>query len=174
MDDEQLIEYGLINLSESSKPMTFFNQKVSELIIKHEPEIIGWEELKSSKNADTIRKLGEYAGILRRICEEYNLNNVQAIPISVKAAVCKKKGTKTKYDLAVEISSRYEEIELPPDEEIFKIHTRGKNKGQEYIDELHQIFNITDAIGIGLYCYYVREGIYKPNSKSGKKKGKKI
>lgn len=173
MEDETLIEYGLINLQGHIKPMYFFNQTIVELIHKHKPEIIGWEDLKTNRNANTIRTLGRYTGILESICQELDIEYVQAIPISVKAAVCKKKGTKTKLDLAYEICNRYEEIVLD-EGKIFKVHERGKDAGQEYIDEEYEVFNITDAVGIGLYSLYVRQGVYKPKPKSKKKKKKVI
>jgi hypothetical protein len=150
--------------------MQAFFIKVLFLINKYKPDVILWEDLKTNQNPDVIRDLGKMDGILQYICEEWNYNYNKYIPISIRAKVCinktitttktgKKVKKATKLDLAETICSLYPEWGLViPYDKIVKVHTRGKNKGQEYVDDDCEFLNVTDSIGIGLYYFKYGEG----------------
>jgi Holliday junction resolvasome RuvABC endonuclease subunit len=130
--------------------MSTFSQNLLKLIDTYHPDMIGWENLKSDNNPNTIRLLGEYTGILREMCESLDIPYQEAVPISIKAKIVKtkgsgKRGRKTKTDLAMEICRKYN-LEYP-------VNKSGPNKGCPVTRDTHEFFNITDAIGIALYIY---------------------
>ena len=143
LNDDMLIDYGLINANKESEPLYFFRTEIIKLITNYKPNIIVWEDLKSMRNLKTVRRLSEFTGNLREICEEFNIPYLEAFTGSVRAKICTQKGsgnrgTKTKEDVATVIVDKYE-LEIPEtkkDKDIF--------------------FNITDSIAMGLYCYIVR------------------
>lgn len=145
-------------LKDQEKRMAFFRQTILLLINKYKPDIICWEDLKTNRNADTIRTLGEPTGILREVCETYNIQYREYIPASIKAKLCIIKtgncGRATKADLGLQIAEIYN-LKFPY-EEIFTVFNRGKNKGKQKINEQHSFLNETDAIAIGLY--HIRYG----------------
>jgi Holliday junction resolvasome RuvABC endonuclease subunit len=145
---EELITYGIINLDEDSRPMFYFKRKIIELINKYNPDVICWEDLKSDRNADTIRKLGKMVGILQELCEELEISYKQYIPVSIRAKLCDVKtgtgGRGTKFDLARKICKLY------------NINYPTKKDGSEITNAQHEFFNKSDAIGIGLY--HIRYG----------------
>ncbi|MDP4224799.1 MAG: crossover junction endodeoxyribonuclease RuvC [Bacteroidota bacterium] len=148
LDDEDLVNYGLIDMTKENKHLFVFNQTIVKLIYEYNPQLMAWEDLKTNQNADSIRKLGEFTGHLRFMCEERNIPYREAVPISVKAGIVKTKGSgtrgrKTKTDLARRICDLYG-LEFP-------INKAGPNKGNPVTNENHEFFNITDAIGLGLY-----------------------
>lgn len=147
MDDDNLIKYGIINTMQDEKNLRYFSQIVDELISIYKPDFIAWENLKTSQNADTIRYLGEITGVLRYICQCREIPYEEVIPISVKAKLCQfkgsgKNGRKTKSDLAHFICKKYG-LEFP----------KNKRTGEDIKSESNEFFNITDAIGIALFCY---------------------
>lgn len=144
LNNDVLVGYGLIDTSKKSKPLYFFRTEIIKLISDNKPDIIVWEDLKSMRNLKTVRRLSEFTGNLREICEEFGLLYLEAFTGSVRARVCNhkkgsgKRGTKTKEDVAEVIASKYE-LEIP-----------------ETKKEKEIFFNITDSIAMGLYCYLVR------------------
>lgn len=150
LDNDCLAGYGLIDMTDSDKHLFVFNQNIIKLINEFKPDMMVWENLKTNQNADSIRKLGEFTGHLRFLCEERNIPYREIVPISVKAAIVKTKGSgtkgrKTKADLARKICDLYE-LDFP-------INKAGPNKGKPVTNENHVFFNITDAIGLALYVY---------------------
>ncbi|NLE05092.1 MAG: crossover junction endodeoxyribonuclease RuvC [Crenarchaeota archaeon] len=143
LNDDMLIDYGLINANKKPEPLYFFRTEIIKLITNYKPNIIVWEDLKSMRNLKTVRRLSEFTGNLREICEEYKISYLEAFTGSVRAKVCTQKGSgnrgaKTKEDVANVIVNKYE-LEIPEtkkDKEIF--------------------FNISDSIAMGLYCYMSR------------------
>jgi Holliday junction resolvasome RuvABC endonuclease subunit len=164
MNDEILIAYGIIDLTKSVTPMLCFYQEVKRLIKEYEPEIICWEDLKTDRNADTIRCLGKMVGVLQLICEKLDMKYAQYIPISIRAKLCTiktgKGGRATKFDLARVLCNKYD-IRYPI-----------KKNGEEVTNAQHEFFNKTDAIGIGLYHY--RYGNVVKKVKEKKKISKKF
>lgn len=157
-ENEKLINKGLMMLKEHDKRLSFFRQTLLLLIDKYKPDMICWEDLKTNRNADTIRTLGEPTGILREVCETLGYSYQEYIPASIKAKICivktGKGGRATKADLGLRISELYN-LDFPYDE-IFTVYSRGKNKGEKKVNEQHPFLNITDAVAIGLF--HIRHG----------------
>ena len=138
-----LIDYGLINATKEPKPLYFFRTEIIKLITNYKPNIIVWEDLKSMRNLKTVRRLSEFTGNLREICEEYDISYLEAFTGSVRAKVCTQKGSgnrgaKTKEDVANVVVDKYG-LEIPATKK-----------------EKDIFFNITDSIAMGLYCYKTR------------------
>jgi len=146
MNNEVLNGYGLIELTKQEKRMLFFRQTIMELINKYNPDFLIWEDLKSDRNANTVRKLGEVTGILREISEELNIPYAEYVPITVKSVCCH---TNDKVKLGYYIADKYG-LEIP-------VLMNGKNKGKHVCSKTHKFFNVTDAIALGL-CHYRKTG----------------
>lgn len=144
LNNDMLLDYGLIKAGEEPEPLYFFRTEVIKLITNYKPNIIVWEDLKSMRNVHTVRRLSEFTGNLREICEEFEIPYLEAFTGSVRAKVCTQKGSgnrgvKTKEDVANVIVNKYELVmpETKKEKDIF--------------------FNITDSIAMGMYCYIVRD-----------------
>jgi hypothetical protein len=150
--------------------MSNFKDSVYNLIEEYCIKEFCCEDLKSDRNPDTVRTLGKMDGMLEYVCEQYDFQCNKYIPASIRAKLCinktekitktgKKRKVGTKLDLAETICKLYPEWGLViPYDEIVKVHVRGKNKGQQYIDDDCEFLNQTDAIGIGLYHFGYGDG----------------
>jgi Holliday junction resolvasome RuvABC endonuclease subunit len=166
-EDGKLINYGLIQLREASEQyqkeitkevnrlkkiddrfVNFVTQSESLLALRAylifmKPDLLLWEDLKTNINADTIRLLGEYTGVLREYCQEFKIDYREYIPVSIRAKLCTlktgKKGRGTKQDLARDICKLHNIIHPT------------KRDGSLVTSDSHPFFNITDSIGIMEY-----------------------
>lgn len=95
------------------------------------------------RNAFTVRKLQQITGVVKEVCETYNVPYHECLTVTVRSKLCTvktgEKGRATKFDLAREVCSFYD-WEYP----------LNKN-GTEIKNAQHKFFNITDAAGMGLY-----------------------
>lgn len=143
--DDQVIAKGLINQKEFSVPYTCFRQKLLQLIDKFQPDVLIFEDLRSMRNAFTVKKLQQITGIIIETCESIPIPYYEYLTVSVRAKLCIKKtgnkGRGTKADLAHMICYKYN-WQFPVDK-----------KGNEVTKDTHEFFNISDAIGLGLYHY---------------------
>jgi Holliday junction resolvasome RuvABC endonuclease subunit len=151
LGDEQVIAKGLINLKEFDFPMASFRQTLILLINKYNPEFLVFEDLRSMRNAITTRKLQQITGIIMEVCETQHLPYREYLTVSVRAKLCTiktgERGRATKFDLAHRICVLFN-WDYPVDK-----------KGNEVKNDQHEFFNITDAIGLGLYhLKYGRKG----------------
>jgi Holliday junction resolvasome RuvABC endonuclease subunit len=142
-NDKQVVAKGLINLKDFDKPYACFRQEVIQLITKFKPDCLVYEDLRSMRNVNTVKKLQQITGIVMEICEAYSLPYYEYLTVSVRAKLCKiktgKGGRGTKMDLAHMICDLYG-WEFPVD----------KN-GNEVVKDTHWFFNETDAIGLAIY-----------------------
>jgi Holliday junction resolvasome RuvABC endonuclease subunit len=142
LDDEQVIAKGLINQKEFSVPYACFRQTLIKLIERYQPDVLVFEDLRSMRNAFTVRKLQQITGIVIEVCETLYLPYQEYLTVSVRAKLCiikRNKGRATKFDLARMICNKYD-WDYPVDK-----------KGNEIKNEQHKFFNLTDSIGLGLY-----------------------
>jgi Holliday junction resolvasome RuvABC endonuclease subunit len=166
MKDEQVIDKGLIDLKKFSFPYAEFREILIKLTIKYNPDVLVFEDLRSMRNAFTVRKLQQITGIVIEVCESLHLSYQEYLTVSVRAKLCKiktgERGRATKFDLAHMVCDLYD-WDYPID----------KN-GNEVTKKEHDFFNISDAIGIGLYHYRYGIGKNKNTKETKKKVSKKV
>ena len=142
-DGEHIFDKGLIDLKKVEFPFAEFRQTLIKLINEYKPDVLVYEDLRSMRNAFTVRKLQQLTGIVMEVCESHSLPYREYLTVSVRAKLCTTKtgkgGRATKFDLAHRICDLYD-WEYPID----------KN-GNEVKNDQHQFFNLTDAAGLGLY-----------------------
>jgi hypothetical protein len=144
MNEKQEVIYkGLINVKNHKTQFADFRNAILNLINEYSPDIVVMEEMKSSKNFVAVKKLGKFTGILQELCESLKIPYYE-IPInSVNALLCEKKtgpgGHGNKFDLAKTLCSKYG-WDYPT-----------KPNGDEITDDQFPFFNMTDAVGFGLY-----------------------
>jgi Holliday junction resolvasome RuvABC endonuclease subunit len=166
LEDEQVINKGLINIKEFDLPYASLRQKLLQLITKYEPEVLVFEDLRSMRNAFTVRKLQQITGVVIETCESHHLPYHEYLTVSVRAKLCKTKtgerGRATKFDLARMICNLYD-WDYPVDK-----------KGNDVTKKEHEFFNISDAAGIGLYHYKYGKVVDKQNEARPSKKSTKV
>ena len=168
-EDGKLINYGLIQLREAGEQyqkeitkevnrlvniddrFVFLDAKnknesllsLRDYLIFEKPDCLLWEDLKTNINADTIRLLGEYTGVLREYGQEFKIDYREYIPVSIRAKLCTlktgKKGRGTKQDLARDMCKLHDIIHPI------------KRDSSLVTSDSHPFFNITDSIGIMEY-----------------------
>lgn len=169
MENDNLNNFGLIDLTYTDKRMFELRKTVVQLISQYNPEAILWEDLKGNRNIDTVRKLGEPTGILRELSEEFAIPYYEYKPVTVKSVCCY---TNNKIKLGMYIAEKYG-LMFPKDE-IFKVVSKGKNKGTIRENKNHPFLNITDAIALGLCHYLIIKRCSNGTETTKEKKRKKI
>lgn len=141
--DENLMSCGIWDFKKDDLPLCSLYNQVNEEIDSCCPDKIIFENLKTNRNADTIRRLAEFTGVIRLICELRKIPYEEYIPVSVRSKICTiktgKNGHATKIDLAREICRRFGWS--------FPIDRHGK----EITNEQNKFFNQSDAVALGLY-----------------------
>lgn len=84
------IWHGCINIESKKKnpeKLVEVEEKLTELIKKYKPELVGIEDLFFFKNAKTAIKVAESRGVLLLTCKKQNLKILEFTPLQIKQAV---------------------------------------------------------------------------------------
>lgn len=137
--------------------------KILGLIDTYKPDIILFEDLRSMQNAQTVRKLFKFTGIIEEIAQTLQIKYCECLTVSVRAKLCETKtgprGNGTKFDLCKMLCKKYD-WEYPVDK-----------KGNEVTNKEYWFFNISDAVGNGIYWlrYLSKKNMENKNDKIKKK-----
>jgi Holliday junction resolvasome RuvABC endonuclease subunit len=138
--DGSLVDSGLIDLGEESKPMLVFSQKLAEIIDNYMVSEVVWERLVGKQNTDTVRQLGRYEGVLELLCEDLGIPHFKYPVVTIRSTL----GVPNKkIDTAKWICNKFD-LPYPTN-----------RKGEPTNNKGHPFFNQTDAIAIA-YCHYLK------------------
>ncbi|MEK7452806.1 MAG: crossover junction endodeoxyribonuclease RuvC [Patescibacteria group bacterium] len=70
-----------------SEKLLEINERLSIVLEKYKPDIVGIEELFFSKNRKTAIRVAQARGVLLFTCQKYNLKILEFTPLQVKRAV---------------------------------------------------------------------------------------
>ena len=113
------LEYGLLKVKKEEtawRNLLFLKQNLSELIKKHNPEVLGIEKLFFNKNVKTALAVGEARGVILLAGAEANLRVSEFTPQQIKNRITGYgKADKEQVGRMVKILLKLKEIPKPDD-----------------------------------------------------------
>ena len=114
-----LVNYECIEVEskkETAEKLEEINKKLSVIIKKYKPELVGIESLFFFKNQKTVIRVAQARGVLLLVCKQHNLKILEFTPLQAKQAVaCYGRADKKQVQEMVKAILNLSEVPKPDD-----------------------------------------------------------